>query len=168
MTQENDNNLSRPSYNYCIDIPINIDDTIIDMPQNVNDFNHNDLLSNIDPDINDNRQSSCHYFDSTLFNNKFGSMNNMPIFYCNIRSSSHNLSHLKNYLATLNLEFSIIGISENWGTIQNIDVQNIPGYSHKYCIRTNGKNVEVLVFMLKNLYLIKSVLNISYKTGISN
>ena len=40
-----------PPYNYCIDIPINIDDTIIDMPQNVNDFNHNDLLSNIDPDI---------------------------------------------------------------------------------------------------------------------
>ena len=139
MTQENDNNLSRPPYNYCTDISINIDDTIIDMPQNVNDFNHNDLLSNIDPDLNDNRQSSCQYFDSTLFNNTFGSMNNMSIFHCNIRSSSHNLSHLKNYLATLNLEFSIIGISENWGTIQNTDVQNIPGYSHKYCIRTNGK-----------------------------
>ena len=47
MTQENDNNLSRPPYAAlygCIDIPINIDDTIIDMPQNVNDFNHNDLL----------------------------------------------------------------------------------------------------------------------------
>ena len=55
------------------------------MPQNVNDFNHNDLLLNIDPDINDNRQSSCQYFDSTLFNNKFGSMNNMSIFHCNIK-----------------------------------------------------------------------------------
>ena len=75
--------------------------------------------------------NNCQYFDSTLFNNTFGSMNHMPIFHCNIRSSSHNLSHLKNYLATLNLEFSIIGISENWGTIQNIEVQNIPGYSHK-------------------------------------
>ena len=38
MTQENDNNLSRPPYNYSTDIPINIDDTIIDIPQNVNDF----------------------------------------------------------------------------------------------------------------------------------
>ena len=66
-------------------------------------------------------------------------MNNMSIFYCNIRSSSHNLSHLKNYLATLNLEFSIIGISENLGTIQNIDIQNIPGYAHKYCMHTNGR-----------------------------
>ena len=155
MTQEKDNNLSRPPYNYCIDTPINIDDTIIDMPQNVNDFNHNDLLSNIDPDINNNRQSSCQYFDSTLFNNKFGSMNNMSIFHCNIRSSSHNLSHLKNYLATLNLEFSIIGISENWGTIQNIDVQNIPGYSHTYCIRTNGKKGGGI-----SLYVKKSI---SYK-----
>ena len=125
------------------------------MPQNVNDFNHNDLLSNIDPDINDNRQSNCQYFDSTLFNNKFGNMNNMSIFHCNIRSSSHNLSHLKNYLATLNLEFSIIGISENWGTIQNIDVQNIPGYSHKYCIRTNGKKCGGV-----SLYVKKSI---SYK-----
>ena len=154
MTQENDNNLSRPPYNYSIDIPINIDDTIIDMPQNVNDFNHNDLLSNIDPDINDNRQSSCKYFDSTLFNNKFGSMNNMSIFHCNIRSSSHNLSHLKNYLATLNLEFSIIGISENWGTIQNIDVQNIPGYSHKYCIRTNGKCGGGVSLYVKKIYIL--------------
>ena len=82
-------------------------------------------------------------------------MNNMSIFHCNIRSSLHNLSHLKNYLATLNLEFSIIGISENWGPIQNIDVQNIPGYSHKYCIRTNGKSGGGV-----NLYLKKSI---SYK-----
>ena len=89
---------------------------------NVNDFNLNDLLSNIDPDINDNRRSSCQYFDSTLFNSTFGSMNNMSIFHCNIRSSLHNFSLLKNYLATLSLEFCIIAISENWGTIQNIYV----------------------------------------------
>ena len=58
-------------------------------------------------------------------------------------------------MATLNLEFSIIGISENWGTIQNIDVQNIPGYSHKYCIRTNGKSGGGV-----SLYVKKSI---SYK-----
>ena len=56
------------------------------MPQNINDFNHNDLLSNIDPGIKDNRQLSCQYFDSTLFNNKFGNMNNMSIFHCDIRN----------------------------------------------------------------------------------
>ena len=154
MTQKNANNLSRPPYNYCIDIPIHIDDTTIDMPQNVNGFNHNDLLSNIDPDINDNRQSSCQYFDSTSFNNKFGSINNMLIFYCNIRSSSHNLSHLKNYLAALNFEFSIIGISKNWGTIQNIYVQNIPGYSHKYCIRTNRKKGDSVSLYVKKIYIL--------------
>ena len=56
------------------------------MPQNINDFNHNDLLSNIDPGINDNRQLGCQYFDSTLFNNTFGNMNNMSIFHCDIRN----------------------------------------------------------------------------------
>ena len=55
------------------------------------------------------------------------------------------------------MEFSIIGISENWGTIQNIDVQNIPGYSHKYCIRTNGKKGGGV-----SLYVKKSI---SYKVG---
>ena len=58
-------------------------------------------------------------------------------------------------MATLNLEFSIIGISENWGTIQNIDVQNIPGYSHTYCIRTNRKKGGGV-----SLYVKKSI---SYK-----
>ena len=50
------------------------------------------------------------------------------------------------------MEFSIIGISENWGTIQNIDVQNIPGYSHKYCIRTNGnKGGGVSLYVKKSI-----------------
>ena len=144
-----------PPYNYCTDIPINIDDSIIDMPHNVNDFNHNDLLSNIDPDINDNRQSSCQYFDSTLYNNTFVSMNNMSIFHCNIRSSSHNLAHLKNYLATLNLKFSIIRISEI-GEQYKIEMFRIFPIIHTNIVYTQmGKKVEVLVFMLKNLYPIK-------------
>ena len=80
MTWEIDNNFSRPPYNYCNGILINIDDTIIDLSQNVTDCNHNDPLSNVDPDINDKRQASFQYFDSTLFDNPFGSMNNMSIF----------------------------------------------------------------------------------------
>ena len=60
------------------------------MPQNVNDLYHKGRLSNIDPDINDKRQSGCQYFNSTLSNNTFESVNNMSIFHCNIRSSSHN------------------------------------------------------------------------------
>ena len=60
------------------------------MPQNVNDLYHKGRLSNIDPDINDKQQSGCQYFNSTLFNNTFKSVNNMSLFYYNIRSSSHN------------------------------------------------------------------------------
>ena len=85
----------------------------------------NDLLSNIDPYIINKRQSNCQYFDSLFFNNMFGSIST-------IRSLSCNLSNLKCYLEKINLDFSIIGISENWGTLQNIDIQNINGYSHEY------------------------------------
>ena len=40
----------------------------------------------------------------------------MSIFHTNNRSSAKNLSLLKCYLGTLEFNFSIIGISENWGT----------------------------------------------------
>ena len=47
------------------------------------------------------------------------------------------------YLQTLNVNFSIIGISENWGTVENIDVQTMPGYSHEYCYVQTEKEVVV-------------------------
>ena len=49
----------------------------------------------------------------------------MSIFHTNIRSSAKNLSQLKCYLGALEFNFSIIGISENWGTRENINVQTI-------------------------------------------
>ena len=61
------------------------------------------------------------------------------MLHTNIRSSSRNICRLKSYLQTLNVNFGIIGISENWVTVENIDVQTMPGYSHEYCIRSNGK-----------------------------
>ena len=58
-------------------------------------------------------------------------------------------------MAALYLKFSIIGIREIWGTIQKIDVQNNPGYSHEYCIRTSSNRGGGV-----SLYLKKSI---SYK-----
>ena len=101
------------------------------MPQNLNDLSQNDLLSNIDSDIYNKRQSNCQYFDGLFFNKMFESMNNMSIFHSNIRSSSCSLSNLKCYLEKINLNFSTIGISENWGSLQIIDFQNTNSYSHE-------------------------------------
>ena len=62
------------------------------------------------------------------------------------------LCQLKSYLQTLNVNFSIVGVSENWGTVENIDVQTMPGHSHEYCIRSNGKRGGgVSIYVKSNL-----------------
>ena len=46
----------------------------------------------------------------------------------------------------------IIGISENQGTRGNINVQTIPGYSHKHCLRSNRKRGgSVSIYIKKSL-----------------
>ena len=56
----------------------------------------------------------------------------MSLINCDINYINCNLSHLKNYLTTFNLVCSIIGTTEIWGTLQNIDDNDISGYSHKF------------------------------------
>ena len=43
------------------------------------------------------------------------------------------------YLDTLDIDFKVIGLSENWGKAHNIDLRHIPGYTHHYCIRSKSK-----------------------------
>ena len=60
------------------------------------------------------------------------------------------------YLNSINMDFTIIGLSETWGTsvhidivdleeaamgwvLRLIDMQNIPGYKHYYCIRAKNR-----------------------------
>ena len=39
----------------------------------------------------------------------------------------------------MDINFSIIGISEIWGKPQHIDMQTIPSYIHYYCTRAKNK-----------------------------
>ena len=39
----------------------------------------------------------------------------------------------------MDINFSIIGLSETWGKPQHIDMQTIPGYIHYYCTRAKNK-----------------------------
>ena len=109
------------------------------MPANVHDSNNNDILSTIDPDRCINCKINCHYFDSNEFNTKFNKMDRFSIFHTNIRSSKYNINQLMCYLNSINMDFSIIGLSETWGTSIHIDMQNIPGYEHYYCIRAKTR-----------------------------
>ena len=79
------------------------------------------------------------------------------MIHSDIRSSSVNICQLKSYLQTLNVNFIIICISENWGTVENIDVQTMPGYSHEYCIPSNGKRGDDMSIYVRS--------NLPYKIG---
>ena len=131
---------------------LNEDPNVINMPLNVHDNSRNDALATIDPDVHIRRFTNCQYFDIAKFNSKFKNEYSLSMLHTNIRSSSRNICQLKSYLQTLNVNFSIIGISENWGTVENIDVQTMPGYTHEYCIRSNGKKGGgVSIYVKSNL-----------------
>ena len=116
------------------------DNDIINMPANVHDSNNNDILSTIDPDRYINHgMTNCHYFDSNTFNTKFNKTDRFSIFHTNIRSSKHNINQVLCYLNSIDMDFSIIGLSETWGKSIHIDMQNIPGYKHYYCIRAKSR-----------------------------
>ena len=77
----------------------------------------------------------------------------------NIRSSSHtNLNDLLCYLNTLDIDFRVIGLSENWGKAHNIDLRHIPGYTDHYCIRAKSK-----IWGGASLYIKKELQRNKYK-----
>ena len=57
------------------------------------------------------------------------------------------INDLKCYLSTLGIEFSIIGLTENWGKQHNIDLRNLSGYKHHYFIRLNRRGGGVSLYV---------------------
>ena len=107
---------------------------------------NNDFFTDIDPDLNyiNHTNKKCSYYTINEFNKDYFNYNkrknNLSLFHTNIRSSSHNkINDLKCYLSTLNMDFSIIGLSENWGKQDTIDLRNLPGYIHHHYIRSDKR-----------------------------
>ena len=124
---------------------------IMECPSNdtsVYESNKNDFLADIDPDINcantDYNKKCVYYtiekFNNNICNNTDEKLTQLSLFHTNIRSSaSKNLNDLLCYLSTLKIKFGIIGLSENWGKEDDIDLRNIAGYKHYYYIRPKAK-----------------------------
>ena len=71
------------------------------------------ILSDIIPDIHYFTNSlNFEYYDESTFNNTFNRKTNLAIFHLNIRSVPLHLSEFVSYLDVLNIEFSIIALSE--------------------------------------------------------
>ena len=62
----------------------------------------------------------------------------VPIFFLNC---------LKCYLSTLGIDFSKIGLTENWGKQHNIDLRNLSGYKHNFFIRLNRRGGGVSLYV---------------------
>ena len=61
------------------------------------------------------------------------------VFYEANKDDYYNINQLMCYLNSINMDFSIIGLSETWGTYVHIDMQNIPCYKHYYRIRAKNR-----------------------------
>ena len=116
--------------------------------------NNNDFFTDIDPDLNyiNHTNKKCSYYTINEFNKDYFNFNkrknNLSLFHTNIRSSSHNkINDLKCYLSTLNIDFSIIGLSENWGKQDTIDLRNPPGYIHHHYIRSDKRGGGVSLYV---------------------
>ena len=113
---------------------------------NAFECNNNDVFADVDPDLKfiHHANNNSSYYTISEFKKEYSKnkerKNNFSIFHTNIRSSSHKkINDLKCYLSTLGIEFSLIGLSENWGKHLNIDLRNISGYKHQYNIRSNRR-----------------------------
>ena len=105
---------------------------------------NNDMLTNIDPDVNNMNPNSlknqCKNYDTSIeFNETVSHDNNISILHTNICSSIKKFNDLMYYINNLDTTFHFIGFSETWATDSNKDLLSIPGYSHEQCIRTNHK-----------------------------
>ena len=93
-------------------------------PFDLNEDSDDIPLSDIDPDlqfynsIHHRLYNNCDYFDENSFNKAvsrtFYDRNTFALFHLNIRSLPANLPSMLCYMANLELEFDIIGVSENW------------------------------------------------------
>ena len=88
-------------------------------------------LSNVDPDRNyltRHSQTICCYHNDSSFNDAYKNYNNrFSLFHANIRSIPRNLDQLTFYLQNLNIDFSVIALSETWLKPCNKDIYLIPG-----------------------------------------
>ena len=75
----------------------------------------------------------------------------MSLLHLNIRSVPKNLTNLLCYLENIELNFDIIGISENWLDNYNKDLYYIEGFDHINNVRSNKTGGGVSIFIASHI-----------------
>ena len=104
-----------------------------------------------DPDINFNAdETPCDYFIENQFNEMLRHENysdaDFSLLHLNIRSLPHTLVNLTDYISSLNIIFSVIGISETWlnDSSHSVDINSFK-FLHKYRQNRTGGGVGLNV-----------------------
>ena len=126
-------------------------------PLDDSDSRHLLRNSDIDPDSNilfdtSNLLSNCIYLTTNEFNKiSITSNDTFSLFHLNIRSFSKHFENLSEFLSTLNMSFSCIGISETWLHEHNQALYNISGYSFISNVRQHKLGGGVGLFIKTDL-----------------
>lgn len=133
-------------------------DDLIFNPFELNDDDDLDLtpLSSIDPDLNyyndarfTNIGHSCKYHLEDSFNKSLvnADKNAFSLFHSNIRSIPRHLDELKVHIDNLDIEFSVIGITESWLQEHNSALYNLENYKHFSRVRHSRSGGGVSLFI---------------------
>ena len=90
-------------------------------------------LADLDPDNGFFFQTPSEYYNELTFNRVLTEQQilrmKFSLMFVNIRSVVKNLESLLNYLHTLNIEFTVIGLAESWLTPVTEHLCSVPHYT---------------------------------------
>ena len=119
-----------------------------------------DPLQDIDPDTQfykliPNLHNNSDYYFETSFKTKCASLGisskNFSCVHFNARSLPKHFTEIESYLCCLDIDFSVIGISETWLKPHTADLYDIQGYSHASHFREMQPGGGVSLFVREDL-----------------
>ena len=138
-----------------------IEDNLVFNPFEMNEEDNDFPCADIDPDsLYFNRlgfqlNSNCNYYNEDEFNSRMTNMNTprdaISMIHLNIRSIAANLTNFLAYLENIQLNFSVIALSETWLRPDTQDCYNIPGYNHVSLVRPNNAGGGVSLFIQEHI-----------------
>ena len=124
--------------------------------------NFDNIFDDIDPDLNffnsNYRQlyenTTSNYYTEGKLNNALESYhhNCFSMMHLNVRSLPRHHDQLTEYLQTLNIEFTVIGLTETWLTPDNLDLFGLNNYKQFSICRENRRGGGVSLFVKQNLH----------------
>ena len=143
---------------------LNIFDDMLFDPFQLNEFDTDVHLFDIDPDLQyfniknyNDKFRKCTYYSEDSFNKKcyplVKGINFLSLLHVNARSAPKNLDNYILFLQNINIDFSEEGVSETWLNDSNVDICNISGYTHvcNYRKGTRGGSVSLFLFLRQGI-----------------